>query len=119
MTRRSTMNRRSAMALVAGAMLAGCMAGSAVAGNASVQSGTYVGNWGDGSRLKEQVIYGEGHIRMTRISGSFGVGRSSLYAPVGNNTYRDARGATIYVESRRRFIWRGGHDQTVIYKLKK
>lgn len=114
-----TMNRRSAMTLVAGAVLAGCVAGSAAAGNAGIKSGTYVGNWGDGSKLKEQVIYGEGHIRMTRIAGSFGVGRTSLYAPVGNKLYRDSRGATIYVESKRRFIWRRGDNQTVIYKLKK
>ena len=109
MTKFSSMNRRAALGLFAGALLAAsstALAGSSGATGNPIQSGTYVGKWRDGTKLTEQVVFGEGHIRMTRISGGQGVGTSSLFAPVGKNLYRNASGSTIKIKSNRRFTWR-------------
>ena len=121
MTELSSMNRRAALALFAGAIIAGCATSSAGASDNPIRSGTYVGKWKDGTRLKEQVIYGEGHIRMTRLSGGAGVGNSALFEPIGPKLFRNVQsGSTITIKGKRRFIWRNSNNQNAVkYKLKK
>lgn len=117
MTKISSINRRAALGLFAGALIATsstALAGSSGGTGNPIYSGTYVGKWKDGTELTEQVVFGEGHIRITRISGGQGVGTSSLFAPVGKDLYRNASGETIRIKSKRRFTWKNRNNKNGI-----
>ena len=118
----SKINRRSVMVLVAGALLAGVTTASAGGGNASpVRSGIYVGQWKDGTKLKEQVVFGNGYIRLIRFAKGSPVGKPSYFRPIGGNVYRNFKsGSTITLETRRRFVWRNRYKlNSVTYKWKR
>ena len=122
MESKKIMSRRTVLGLLGVAALSACVTvedaptGPTPGFQNPILSGTYSGQWKDGRVLYEDVVYGEGHIRMTRIAGGVGQGSSSLFAPIGGNVWRNQNGSTIKVMTQTSFLWennRGEND--VIY----
>lgn len=107
-------SRRLALTALMGASLGACLPieylpapdlGGGPGLGSPLLSGTYGGEWRDGTFLLETVVYGEGSIRMTRLAGGVGQGNSSLFSPIGGGRYRNDTGSTITITSQESFNW--------------
>jgi len=91
-----------------------------VAAGPLLENGLYRGRWHDGRVITDAVIYGEGHIRLTRYSTSgngpaTANGTSSLFSPIGNNKFRAPNGSTITITGSRSFLWQNSRGQNDVY----
>jgi len=131
MTSETKMTRRAFLgtALFSAMAASGCVYTPADYGTPPVvtgpilDNGLYRGRWHDGRVITDAVLFGEGNIRLTRYSTSGSGpatpnGTSSLFRPIGNNTFRNSKGSTITVSGQRSFVWKNSRGaNTVHYNL--